>query len=104
MENKIVDPNATVHLSTRETELIRAVVTTTMEEAGHMCHFDEATRKRVHSFSEVMEQEGANHGTLIVLAQFGKSIQNITKKAITYFIISIIVLILAAFFGAVIVK
>ncbi len=75
-----------------------------MKEAGHLCHFDGGERKRLHAFNEVLDAEGADHGTLMVIVQFGKSIQTITRKAITWFVLGLIAIVAAVFTGALIIK
>jgi hypothetical protein len=43
------------------------------------CFFTTEERATLHAFHEVMGEEEANHGTLRIIVQFGKSFQDITK-------------------------
>ena len=91
-------------LTEEQLELVRETAKAVMKEAGHLCHFDEEERKKLHAFNDVLDTEKADHGTLMVIVQFGKSIQNITRKAITWFIFGIVIIVAAVFTGAFMIK
>ena len=88
----------------RELELIRITAKEVMAEAGHICHFSETSRKRMHAFNDIMEQEKADSGTLLVMIQTAKGIQDVTKKALRYFIIALAVIVFSVFGGALLLR
>ena len=58
--------------------LVNEVLTEFAKE--HACKFSAEERYHVHALAEVMKEEGANHGTLRVLIQWGVSLTDITKQ------------------------
>ena len=46
----------------------------------HPCRLSERERHRVHSLSEIMDEESADTGTLRILVQYGKGAQDVTKQ------------------------
>jgi hypothetical protein len=68
----------------------------------HPCRLSPEERGVVHSLHEAMVEEGANHGTIRIIIQMGKSFQDVTKSfrraGMVILILSVFVL-LALVFG-----
>ena len=83
---------------------IAKIVTDTVEatirecEVKHVCHFREDERRTQHALHEALSEEGANHGTLRIIIQMGKSWQDVTKAA-RKFGMFVVLVILAALAG-----
>jgi len=60
----------------------------------HPCRLSPEERGVVHSLHEAMAEEGANHGTIRVIVQIGKSFQDVTRSFRRAFVV---ILILSAF-------
>lgn len=68
----------------------------------HPCRLSPEERSVVHSLHEAMAEEGANHGTIRIIIQMGKSFQDVTKSfrraGMVILILSVFIL-LALVFG-----
>ena len=63
----------------------------------HPCRLNDAERGIIHALSDAIEEEKANHGTLRVIVQIGKSYQDITGSVRKFGIF--IIFLLVIFFG-----
>lgn len=67
----------------------------------HPCRLSPEERGVVHSLHEAMAEEGANHGTIRIIIQMGKSFQDVTKSfrraGMVILILSVFVLLTLVF-------
>lgn len=86
-------------LTVDQLALIQAATREAMAETGHVCHFSEGQRKKMHSWNDIVDQEKADHSTFTILIQSGNAVRNITKRIITLGVSLIVVVILAVVGG-----
>ena len=49
-------------------------------QKSHPCQFTVKEAGNLRAMTEVMDEEGANHGTIRIIFQFGRKVQDITGK------------------------